>query len=92
MPGPYDYEPPNYWLVDKEAGGAYGFNTETSPGFGTKKSCQLVHVQYSYDDNSVAVVNGKYDPLSGIKVFAKIYNLDGSERYTHGVTLRCKGL
>jgi exo-1,4-beta-D-glucosaminidase len=32
MTGPYDYEPPNYWLMDKEAGGAYGFNTETSPG------------------------------------------------------------
>ena len=32
MQGPYDYEPPNYWLVDKEAGGAFGFNTETSPG------------------------------------------------------------
>lgn len=33
MPGPYDYEPPSYWLVDKDKyGGAWGFNTETSPG------------------------------------------------------------
>jgi len=55
--------------------------------YGTKKSCELVHVQYSYDDNSVAVVNGKYEPLTGMKVFAKIYNLDAAEKYTHGVTL-----
>ena len=32
MSGPYDYEPPNYWLTDNKAGGAFGFNTETSPG------------------------------------------------------------
>jgi exo-1,4-beta-D-glucosaminidase len=32
MSGPYDYVPPNYWLLDTKAGGAYGFNTETSPG------------------------------------------------------------
>ena len=34
MTGPYDYEPPCYWLVDhdKKWGGAYGFNTETGPG------------------------------------------------------------
>ncbi len=32
MTGPYEYVPPMYWLVDTEAGGAYGYNTETSPG------------------------------------------------------------
>jgi exo-1,4-beta-D-glucosaminidase len=33
MSGPYDYVPPAYWLMDKDNfGGAYGFNTETSPG------------------------------------------------------------
>lgn len=33
MTGPYDYEPPGYWLGDKKTyGGAWGFNTETSPG------------------------------------------------------------
>jgi len=55
--------------------------------FGTKKSCELVHVQYSYDNNSVAVVNGTYQPLSGMKVLAKIYNLDAAETYAHSVTL-----
>ena len=32
MLGPYEYVTPNYWYVDTEHGGAYGFNTETSPG------------------------------------------------------------
>ena len=32
MTGPYDYVPPNYWLLGTKEGGAEGFNTETSPG------------------------------------------------------------
>jgi exo-1,4-beta-D-glucosaminidase len=33
MTGPYDYIPPDYWLVDSgKHGGAWGFNTETGPG------------------------------------------------------------
>jgi exo-1,4-beta-D-glucosaminidase len=200
MTGPYDYEPPNYWLVDKEAGGAHGFNTETSPGpaiptieslkrflpadhlwpidsvwnyhaggerfmtmnvyrkgmegrygraesledflrksqamayegqramfeaysrnkynstgviqwmlnnawpsviwhlydyylvpaggyFGTKKACEPLHVQYSYDDNSVAVINRGYESVVGLKATARIYGLDGIEKYAHDVAL-----
>jgi exo-1,4-beta-D-glucosaminidase len=193
MTGPYEYVPPVYWLTDTRAGGAYGYNTETSPGpaippkqslerfipkdhlwpidevwnyhaggerfttvnvftdalnqrygtatslddyerkaqamsydgqramfeayarnkytatgviqwmlnnawpsliwhlydyylvpaggyFGTKKATELVHVQYSYDDNSVAVINGTYEPVKGIKVTAKLYNIDAREK------------
>src|SRR3569833_3069381 len=32
MTGPYDWVPPSYWLQDSTHGGAWGFNTETSPG------------------------------------------------------------
>ena len=32
MTGPYDYVAPSYWLEDSKNGGAFGFNTETSPG------------------------------------------------------------
>jgi exo-1,4-beta-D-glucosaminidase len=193
MTGPYEYVPPVYWLADTQAGGAYGYNTETSPGpaiptkeslqrfiprehlwpidevwnyhaggerfttvevftdgmnrrygaatslddyerkaqaiaydgqramfeaygrnkytatgviqwmlnnawpsliwhlydyylvpgggyFGTKKALELVHVQYSYDDNSAAVVNGTNEAIKGAKVSAKIYNLDATEK------------
>ena len=193
MTGPYEYVPPVYWLADTQAGGAYGYNTETSPGpaippreslekfipkdhlwpiddlwnyhaggerfttvnvfteglnrrygqasslddyerkaqamtydgqramfeayarnkytstgviqwmlnnawpsliwhlydyylvpaggyFGTKKACEPVHVQYSYDDNSVAVINGTYGTFKGMKASAKIYSIDAKEK------------
>ena len=32
MTGPYEYIPPVYWFTDTKAGGAFGYNTETSPG------------------------------------------------------------
>jgi exo-1,4-beta-D-glucosaminidase len=30
--GPYDYVPPVYWWIYKNKGGAFGFNSEVSPG------------------------------------------------------------
>jgi exo-1,4-beta-D-glucosaminidase len=200
MTGPYEYVPPVYWLTDKKAGGAYGYNTETSPGpaippreslerfipkdhlwpidevwnyhsggerfmnvnvftdgldrrygqatslddyerkaqamtydgeramfeaygrnkytstgviqwmlnngwpsliwhlydyylvpaggyFGTKKAMEPVHVQYSYDDNSVTVVNSTYVALEGRKVSAKIYNIDATEKASREATV-----
>ena len=32
MEGPYEYVGPDYWWVDTQCGGAFGFNTETGPG------------------------------------------------------------
>jgi exo-1,4-beta-D-glucosaminidase len=189
MTGPYEYVPPVYWLADTQAGGAYGYNTETSPGpaiptlesvkrfipqehlwpmddvwnyhaggerfttvnvftdglsrrygtatsledyerkaqaaaydgeramfeaygrnkyvstgviqwmlnnawpsliwhlydyylvpgggyFGTKKAMEPLHVQYGYDDQSVAVVNDTYQEQKGMKVRARTYSID----------------
>jgi len=200
MSGPYDYEPPNYWLTDKKAGGAFGFNTETSPGpviptlqslkrfipadhlwpvddywnyhaglerfttidrfvngmehrygkaasledflrksqamnyeaqramfeaygrnkyestgviqwmlnnawpsiiwnlydyylvpggayFGSKKACEPLHVQYSYDDDSVAVVNGYDHGFTGASVRATIYDINAETKARQAVTL-----
>jgi exo-1,4-beta-D-glucosaminidase len=55
--------------------------------FGTKKACEPVHVQYSYDDNSVAVINGTYEPLKGTKVNAKLYSIDAKEKASREATL-----
>jgi exo-1,4-beta-D-glucosaminidase len=189
MTGPYEYVAPSYWLLDTKAGGAHGFNTETSPGpapppieslvrmlppdqlwpinpawdfhagggqfknirvfaealdkrygpsksaeefarksqmqayegeramfeaygrnkytstgviqwmlnnawpgliwhlydwylrpgggyFGAKKACEPMHVQYSYDDRSIVVVNSYYQESANMKVVAEVYNLD----------------
>jgi len=196
MTGPYDYEPPSYWLQDpKKYGGAWGFNTETGPGpavpvldslrkfipkdhlwpidavwnyhsagerfqtmdrfneamektygkpagladylkkaqamaydgeramfeaygknkytstgviqwmlnnawpstywhlydyylepgggyFGTKKACEPLHVQYSYDDRSVVVVNSRQEPATGLTVTDRVYDTNLKELYT----------
>ena len=200
MSGPYDYVPPNYWLLDTNHGGAFGFNTETSPGpavppleelksmfppeslwpindgwnfhagggefrnidlfanalekrygdaksaadfawksqamtyegeramfeaygrnkykstgiiqwmlnnawpsliwhlydyslrpaggyFGTKKALELVHVQFSYDDRTVAVVNGKQEPQNGLKTVAKLYDMAMNEKFSREAAL-----
>ncbi len=199
MTGPYEYIPPAYWMLDKDRGGAHGFNTETGPGpapppieslrrmlpadklwpinpawdfhagggafkdisvftealntrygpsgsaeeyarkaqiqayeghramfeafgrnkytstgviqwmlnnawpgmiwhlydwylrpggsyFGAKKANEPLHVQYSYDDRSVVVVNSYYKPFPGLKVTAKVYNLDMTEKFSREAT------
>jgi exo-1,4-beta-D-glucosaminidase len=55
--------------------------------FGTKKACEPVHVQYSYDDNSVAVINGTYEMLKGTKVSAKIFSIDAQQKASREATL-----
>ena len=195
MTGPYEYVAPSYWLLDTKNGGAYGFNTETSPGpapppleslrrmlpedrlwpidpawnfhagggefknirvfsealdrrygspanvedfarkaqamayegeramfeaygrnkfdstgviqwmlnnawpsliwhlydwymrpggsyFGAKKGCEPLHIQYSYDDRSIAIVNSYFQPFSGLKATAKVYNFDMAEKFS----------
>ncbi len=200
MTGPYDYVPPSYWLTDTERGGAFGFNTETSPGaaippleslkrmlpkehlwpideywsfhagggqfkdlklftaalngrygaarsvedyvwkaqamayegeramfeaygrnkytstgviqwmlnnawpsiiwhlydyflrpaggfYGTKKACEPLHVQYSYDDRSVVIVNEHPRAFRGLKVTAKVYSFELAEKFSREAVL-----
>ena len=199
MTGPYEYVPPSYWYLDTRHGGAFGFNTEASPGpaippvaslrrmlphdhlwpidsvweyhaggmsrtlnvftealnerygpahsveeyalkaqlqayeahrammeaygrnkytstgiiqwmlnnawpgmiwhmydwylrpggsyFGVKKACEPLHVQYSYDDRSIVVVNSYYQPFADLKVTAKVYNLDMTEKFSNEADL-----
>ncbi len=59
--------------------------------FGTKKACELVHVQYSYDDNSVAVINGTHETIRGAKVSARIYSIDAKEKASREAALDLAG-
>jgi exo-1,4-beta-D-glucosaminidase len=54
--------------------------------FGTKKACEPLHVQYSYDDRSVVVVNSYMKPFAGVKVSAKVYNLDMAVKFSRDVS------
>jgi exo-1,4-beta-D-glucosaminidase len=50
--------------------------------FGAKKACEPIHVQYSYDDRSVAVVNSTYADASQLMVTANLYDSEGKERFS----------
>jgi exo-1,4-beta-D-glucosaminidase len=50
--------------------------------YGTKKACELLHIQYSYDDGSIQVVNNYYKDFRNLKASARLYNLDMVEKYS----------
>ncbi|KUJ42646.1 exo-beta-D-glucosaminidase [Streptomyces sp. NRRL F-5122] len=69
-----------HWqLVDRflDQGGAY---------FGAKKANEPLHVQYSYDDRSVVVVNNRHTAASGLTAHVSLYTTDGRRMYDRAVT------
>ncbi|MCX2574118.1 galactose-binding domain-containing protein [Pedobacter sandarakinus] len=46
--------------------------------WGVKKACEPIHVQWSYADNSIKVINTTGEHLRNLSVSAAIYNIDGS--------------
>jgi exo-1,4-beta-D-glucosaminidase len=61
----------DYYL---DAGGGY---------YGARKACEPLHVQYSYDDHSVVVVNSTYAAAPGLRVKAAVYDLQLHPVYEH---------
>ena len=55
--------------------------------FGAQKACEPLHVQYSYDDRSVVVLNSTYQAYKNFKVEAKIYNLDLTPGFSHDASV-----
>jgi exo-1,4-beta-D-glucosaminidase len=55
--------------------------------FGSKKALEPLHVQYSYDDRSIAVVNSLYHEFKGLKVGARVYNFNLTEKFSKESTL-----
>ncbi|MCZ0991150.1 exo-beta-D-glucosaminidase [Streptomyces diastatochromogenes] len=69
-----------HWqLMDRylDQGGAY---------FGAKKANEPLHVQYSYDDRSVVVVNNRNASAGGLTARATLFNPDGTQKYDKAVT------
>jgi exo-1,4-beta-D-glucosaminidase len=50
--------------------------------FGTKKACEPIHVQYSYDDKSVLAVNTTHQPVANAKVTAKLFDINFVEKFS----------
>ncbi len=55
--------------------------------FGTKKACEPLHVQYSYDDRSVVVVNNMYEEFHGLAATAELYDYDLRKRFSERIEL-----
>ncbi|MCX4878576.1 sugar-binding domain-containing protein [Streptomyces sp. NBC_00847] len=69
-----------HWqLMDHQLdqGGAY---------FGAKKANEPLHVQYSYDDRSVVVVNNRHAATTELTARATVFNPDGTQKYDRTVT------
>ena len=49
--------------------------------FGAKKANEPVHIQYSYDDRAIVLVNHTLTDAHGLKARVRVRNLDGSVRY-----------
>jgi exo-1,4-beta-D-glucosaminidase len=80
MNGPYDYVSPNYWYLDTQHGGAWGFNTETGPG---PQIPPLESLQKMFPEDKLWPVNEIWDYHSGRNQFNTIENYHQAlnERY-----------
>ncbi|MEV6510042.1 exo-beta-D-glucosaminidase [Streptomyces sp. NPDC051642] len=69
-----------HWqLMDRylDQGGAY---------FGAKKANEPLHIQYSYDNRSVAVINNRNASARQLTARATLFNTDGTRKYDKKVT------
>src|SRR5277367_3996710 len=66
----------------------YDYYLDAGGGFyGTKKACEPVHVQYSYDDHSVYVVNSEYHPSDPLEVSVNLYDFQLSPLFSQQTTI-----
>jgi exo-1,4-beta-D-glucosaminidase len=55
--------------------------------FGTRKACEPIHVQYSYDDRSVVVVNDTQQGQPGLQVSAELLDFSLASRFSSSATV-----
>jgi exo-1,4-beta-D-glucosaminidase len=55
--------------------------------FGAKKAMQPLDPVYGYDDHSVWLVSSQYEDVKGLKLTARVFNVDGTEKFSKDVTL-----
>src|SRR5262249_23494101 len=54
--------------------------------YGAKKANEPLHVQYSYDNKSVVVVNQRHGSATNLGVKVDLFNVDGTARFSRTVT------
>ena len=69
--------PSNIWhLYDYYLNAAGGY-------YGARKANEPLHVQYSYDDHSIVLINNDYKQAQPVHVTAHVYDLSLKQQYTH---------
>ena len=51
--------------------------------YGVQQAFEPLHVQYSYDDSSIFVVNGLYKAFKKLRVTARVFDFDMKEKYSN---------
>ena len=65
----------------------YDYYLDAGAGyFATKKACEPIHIQYSYDDQSIVVVNSTYATVTDLKAGVRVHNVAWKELYSAEVT------
>jgi exo-1,4-beta-D-glucosaminidase len=61
----------------------YDFYLRPAGGyFGAKRALEPLHPVYGYDDHSVWIVSSQYEDAKGLKLSARVYNLDMTEEWS----------
>jgi exo-1,4-beta-D-glucosaminidase len=55
--------------------------------FGAKKAMQTLDPVYGYDDHSVWLVSSQYVDAKGLKLTARVFNLDGTQKFSKDTAL-----
>ena len=81
-----------YWMYNSAWPSLYWqlydyYLTPNGAFYGAKKACEPLHIQYSYDDSTIYVVNGYYQDFKNLKASTKVYNFNMKEKYSNEVIL-----
>jgi exo-1,4-beta-D-glucosaminidase len=55
--------------------------------FGAKKALQKLNPVYGYDDNSIWLVSSQYTDAKNLKLVARVFNVDATEKFKKEITL-----
>ncbi len=70
------------------------YDTYLRPGgayYGAKNALEPLHIQYSYADKGIVVVNSTLQSYATLTASARVYNLDGTQKYNNSVNLGSVG-
>jgi exo-1,4-beta-D-glucosaminidase len=69
----------------------FDYNLDAGGGyFGAKKACEPLHIQYSYDDRSIVVVNSTYKPATGLVAGVVVRGLKWNELFRSQITVNAQ--